>query len=242
VDLGKVASAFVNLSDTLVVDFDVVDLLYELVYTCVDVLDASAAGLLLVGKSDSLHVVAASRESARTLELFQIQQRDGPCLDALRSGSPVRTERLDGSETRWPQYARAAYTQGYVQALALPMRLRGQVLGVLNLLSDAHAPSISEQSIPVAQAMADVATIAILTDRLARSRDLLTEQLQFALDSRVVIEQAKGTLATRLDIDHGEAFALLRQRSRREHRPLREVAAEVVATRPEGDWQQYRQG
>ena len=103
--MGKAASAFVRLSDTLVEDFDVVDLLYDLVYTCVDVLDASAAGLLLASKSNSLHVVAASKESARTLELFQIQDRDGPCLDALRSGTPVRTERLDGSETPWPQYA-----------------------------------------------------------------------------------------------------------------------------------------
>ena len=121
------------------------------------------------------------------------------------------------------------------------MHLRGQVVGALNLLSDTHAPSISEESIPVAQAMADVATIAILTDRLARNRDLLTEQLQVALDSRVVIEQAKGTLATRLDIDHTQAFTLLRQRSRRERRPLTEVAADVIATRPDGAWQQYLQ-
>jgi GAF domain-containing protein len=238
--MGKVASAFVSLSDTLVDDFDVVDLLYELVYTCVDVLDASAAGLLLASKGGRLHVVAASRESARMLELFQLQHQEGPCLDCFRSGSPVRTERLDGSETRWPRYARAASEQGYVQALALPMRLRGQVIGALNLLGDTQTPSINAPAMPVAQAMADVATIAILTDRLARNRDLLAEQLQVALDSRVVIEQAKGTLATRLEIDHGEAFALLHQRSRGQRRPLREVAAEVISTPPEGDWERYR--
>lgn len=239
-DIGRLASAFVSLSDTLVDDFDVVDLLYDLVYTCVDVLDASAAGLLLASEGGGLQVVAASSEGARVLELFQIQHQEGPCLDCFRSGSPVRTERLDGSETRWPQFAPAASEQGYVRVLALPMRLRGQVVGALNLLGDTHAPPISEQAIPVAQAMADVATIAILTDSLARSRDLLVEQLQFALDSRVLIEQAKGTLATRLDIDHDAAFALLRQRSRDQSRPLREVAAEVIATRPEGDWQQFR--
>ena len=110
-----------------------------------------------------------------------------------------------------------------MRVLALPMRLRGQVVGALNLLGDAHAPSISNEAIPVAQAMADVATIAILTDRLARSRDLLAAQLQVALDSRVLIERAKGTLATRLDIDHDEAFALIRQRSRDQNRPLRDV-------------------
>jgi GAF domain-containing protein len=240
VDMGKLASAFVGLADTLVDDFDVVDLLYELVYTCVDVLDAAAAGLLLASKNGQLHVIAASRESARVLELFQIQNQEGPCLDCFRSGSPVRTERLDSSETRWPQYGLAASEQGYVRALALPMRLRGQVVGALNLLGDNDAPSITEQAIPVAQAMADVATIAILTDRLASSRDLLNEQLHVALDSRVVIEQAKGTLATRLDIDHDEAFVLLHRRARSQRRPLREVAAEVTATRPEGDWQQFR--
>lgn len=240
VDMERLASAFVTLSDTLVDDFDVVDLLYELVYTCVDVLDASAAGLLLASKNGQLQVVAASSEGARILELFQIQHQEGPCLDCFQSGSPVRTERLDGSETRWPQFAPAASEQGYVRVLALPMRLRGQVVGALNLLGDTHAPSISEQAIPVAQAMADVATIAILTDRLARSRDLLAEQLQFALDSRVVIEQAKGTLATRLDIDHDAAFTLLHQRARGQRRTLREVAAEVIATRPEGDWSQFR--
>jgi GAF domain-containing protein len=238
--MGKLASAFVSLADTLVDDFDVVDLLYELVYTCVDVLDAAAAGLLLASKNGQLHVVAASRESARVLELFQIQNQEGPCLDCFRSGSPVRTDHLDGSETRWPQYALAASEQGYVRALALPMRLRGQVVGALNLLGDTDAPSISEQAIPVAQAMADVATIAILTDRLASHRDLLNEQLHFALDSRVLIERAKGTLATRLDIDHDAAFSLIHQRARSQRRPLREVAAEVNATRPDGDWQQFR--
>jgi GAF domain-containing protein len=237
--MGKLASAFVGLADTLVDDFDFVDLLYELVYTCVDVLDAAAAGLLLASKNGQLHVVAASSEGARTLELFQIQNQEGPCLDCFRSGSPVRSEHLDGSETRWPQYALAAAEQGYVRALALPMRLRGQVIGALNLLGDTDVPSIGEEAIPVAQAMADVATIAILTDRLASSRDLLNEQLHFALESRVMIERAKGTLATRLDITHEQAFALLHQHARSQRRTLREVAAEVTATRPEGDWQRF---
>lgn len=240
--MEKLATAFVSLADTLVDDFDFVDLLYELVYTCVDVLDAAAAGLLLASKNGGLHVVAASSEGARTLELFQIQNQEGPCLDCFRSGSPVRSERLDGSETRWPQYAVAAAEQGYLRALALPMRLRGQVIGALNLLGDADVPSIGEQAIPVAQAMADVATIAILTERMASNRDLLNEQLHVALESRVLIEQAKGTLATRLDITHDEAFALLHQRARGQQRRLREVAAEVTATRPEGDWQRFRLG
>ena len=176
---------------------------------------------------------AASSEGARTLELFQIQNQEGPCLDCFRSGFPVRSERLDGSETRWPQYALAASAQGYVRALALPMRLRGQVIGALNLLGDTDTPSIGEQAIPVAQAMADVATIAILTDRLASSRDLLNEQLHFALESRVLIGRARapsppGSTST---IDRRLSCSTNTHGS--QQRPLREVAAEVTATRPE---------
>jgi GAF domain-containing protein len=240
VDMDKLASTFVSLADTLVDEFDVVDLLYVLVFDCVEVLNATAAGLLLADESGTLQVAAASSEGARLLELFQIQNQEGPCLECYRVGAPVRTERLDGAETRWPLFAPAATAAGYVRVLALPMRLRGQVVGALNLLGDIHAPPISEAAVPIAQAMADIATIAILTDRLARSRDLLAGQLQAALDSRVMIEQAKGTLATRLDIDHAEAFELLRQRSRGYSRPLREVAAEVTATRPEDDWEKFR--
>jgi GAF domain-containing protein len=234
------ASAFVSLTDTLVDDFDAVDLLYELIAICVDVLDASAAVCFSPATMARCRLPPRPVRASGCWSCSRSRTRKALALTAFRSGSPVRTERLDGSETRWPQFAPAASEQGFVQVLALPMRLRGQVIGALNLLGDTNAPSISTEAVPVAQAMADVATIAILTDRLARSRDLLAAQLQGALDSRVLIERVKGTLATRLDIDHDEAFALIRQRSRDQNRPLREVAAEVTATRPEGDWQQFR--
>jgi GAF domain-containing protein len=239
-DNEQLAKVFVSVADTMVDDFDVVDLLYELVTRSVDLFGATAAGLLLSDEAGTLRVATASSEGARLLELFQIQHQEGPCLDCFRSGKPVRTERLDTEVTRWPTFASAATDQGFVGVLALPMRLRGQVIGALNLLSEHSAPPIAVEEIPLAQALADVATIAIMQDRLARSREMLAEQLQVALNSRVLIEQAKGALATRLDVDHDEAFALIRARARGNRRRLTEVAEEVINTDPDGDWEQFR--
>jgi GAF domain-containing protein len=239
-DDEKLANVLVSVADTLVDDFDVVDLLYNLVVRSVDLFGATAAGLLLADEEGTLRVASASSEGARLLELFQIQHQEGPCLDCFRSGQPVRTERLDTEETRWPTFASAATDQGFVGVLALPMRLRGRVIGALNLLSEHSAPPIAADEIPLAQALADVATIAILQDRLARSRELLAEQLQSALNSRVVIEQAKGALATRLDVEHEEAFALLRTYARNDRRKLVDVAEEVINTDPDGDWERFR--
>ncbi|HET8959649.1 GAF and ANTAR domain-containing protein [Nocardioides sp.] len=240
-DNEKLARVFVSVADTLVDDFDVVDLLFNLVTRSVDLFGASAAGLLLSDEDGVLRVASASSAGARVLELFQIQHQEGPCLDCFRSGRPVRTERLDHEVTRWPTFASVAREQGFVGVLALPMRLRGQVIGALNLLSEHSSLPIAPDEIPLAQALADVATIAIMQDRLARSRELLAEQLQAALNSRVVIEQAKGALATRLGIDQDAAFALIRARSRSRRRKLVDVAEEVISTDPDGDWGRFRQ-
>lgn len=239
-DTERLARVLVSVADTLVDDFDVVDLLYEVVTQSVELFGASAAGLLLADESDTLRVAAASSEGARLLELFQIQHREGPCLDCFRGGRPVVTDRLDTEVSRWPRFAVAATDQAFVGVLALPLRLRGQVIGALNMLSDHRAPPIAADEIPLAQSLADIATIAVLQDRLARTRELLAEQLQGALDSRVVIEQAKGALATRLDMTHDDAFALIRARARRSRRRLVDVAVDVVDTDPAGDWDRFR--
>lgn len=239
-DNEKLANVLVSVADTLVDDFDVVDLLYNLVTRSVDLFGASAAGLLLADEEGALRVASASSEGARLLELFQIQHQEGPCLDCFLSGQPVRTERLDHEATRWPSFTSAATDQGFVGVLALPMRLRGRVIGALNLLSEHSAPPIAADEIPLAQALADVATIAILQDRLVRSRELLAEQLQSALNSRIIIEQAKGALATRLDVDHDEAFALIRKYARNDRRKLIDVADQVINTDPDGDWERFR--
>ncbi|HWL98168.1 MAG TPA: GAF and ANTAR domain-containing protein [Nocardioidaceae bacterium] len=236
-DTEKLAATFIDLADTLVDDFDVLDLLYVLVTRCEELWGLAAAGLLLSDDQNRLRVAVASNESARLLEIFQIQYDEGPCLECYHTGGPVSANDLDSADGRWPRFAPAATAAGFVAVHALPMRLRGEVIGALNLFSDSRVPPISEQEIPIAQALADVATIAILQDRLARSRETLAEQLQGALNSRIAIEQAKGALALHLGINPEQAFELLRERARSTRRRLTEVAAEVVQrTLPDASW------
>lgn len=235
-DTEKLAQTFVSLADTLVDDFDVLDLLHVLTTRCAELLDAAAAGLMLADSDGQLRVTVASSENARLLDVFQIQSDEGPCLECYRSGEPVRAQRLDQSGTRWPRFASAAAEQGFTAVVALPLRLRGEVIGALNLFGDSGGAAITEEEIPIAQAMADAATIAILQDRLARDRSLLTEQLQIALNSRIAIEQAKGALSNRLDIGTDEAFVLLRDRARSDRRRLVEVATEVMREGVGAEW------
>ena len=235
-DIQKLAGTFVELADTLVDDFDVVDVLYTLTSRCVDLLGSAAAGLLLVDEHGELRIAVASNEQARHLELLQVQGEEGPCLECFHTGQPVSAGDLAGAGDRWPRVAAAAAAEGYASVLALPMRLRGQVIGALNLFGDSDSSPIPERDVPVAQALADVATIAILQDRMARTRGLLAEQLQVALDSRVTIEQAKGALAARLGVDPTEAFDMLRAHARNNRLKLTDVAAGVVQSNPPGGW------
>jgi GAF domain-containing protein len=239
-DTAKLAQTFVTLADTLVDDFDVLDLLHTLATRCAALLDVAAVGLLLADSEGQLRVTVASSEDARLLDLFQIQNEEGPCLECYRSGELVRAFELAGDETRWPRFSPVAVGQGYSSVVALPLRLRGQVIGAMNLFGDSGGTKLTEEDIPVAQALADVATIAILQDRLAQDRNVLTEQLQIALNSRVAIEQAKGALANKLEIGTDEAFALLRSRARSTRRRLVEVAHEVVRLGIGADWASER--
>jgi transcriptional regulator with GAF, ATPase, and Fis domain len=230
VDSGKLAHTFVELADNLIDDFDALELLTVLVERSVEVLGVAAAGLLIADGQDQLRLMASSAESARLLELYQIQNDEGPCLECYRTGTPVSIGSMQEASSRWPRFAEAASSLGFVGVLALPLRLRGQVIGALNLF-DADSVLSDPKTHPVAQAMADVATIAILQERLGKQQDVLNQQLQSALTSRVVIEQAKGVLAARLDIEMEQAFERLRKRSRDDRRRLVEVAEEVVNVR-----------
>jgi GAF domain-containing protein len=227
-DTAKLAQTFVSLADTLVDDFDVLDVLHVLTTRCAELLDAAAVGLMLADSDGQLRVTVASSENARLLDVFQIQSDEGPCLECYRSGQAVTAGRLGDAEGRWPRFTAAAAEQGFTTVVALPLRLRGEVIGALNLFGDSNGTAISQEEIPIAQALADVATIAILQDRLARDRSMLTDQLQIALNSRIAIEQAKGALSGRLAIGTDEAFVLLRDRARSTRRRLVEVAEEVV--------------
>jgi ANTAR domain/GAF domain len=231
VNTEKLAETFVELADSLVDDFDAFDLLNVLVERCVDLLGVSAAGLMFADGQEQLRLAVSSSESARLMDLYQLQTDEGPCIECYRSGQPVSGVPLSEGQDRWPNFAAAATREGFVGALALPLRLRGRVIGALNLF-DARDGALADPEVtPVAQAMADVATIAILQERIGAERDMLNQQLQSALTSRVIIEQAKGVLATRLEIEMDAAFELMRHRSRDERRRLVDVAEEIVHAR-----------
>jgi transcriptional regulator with GAF, ATPase, and Fis domain len=227
VDGQQLSDTFVELTDTMVAGFDVIDFLHLLTDRSVLLLDVSAAGLLLADPRGDLRVVAASNEAARLLELFQLQNDQGPCLDCYRSGQPVQAPELAAEAGRWPRFAPAALQAGFAAVQALPMRLREQVIGALNLFR-AEPGAFDPADVRVGQALADVATISLLHERSMRLSDALNEQLQTALNSRVVIEQAKGKLAERLGLDMDQAFNLLRDYARNRNLRLSDLAQAFI--------------
>jgi GAF domain-containing protein len=224
---SMLAKTFVELADSLVTDFDVVDLLTLVVDRCVDVLDVGAAGLMLLGADGELRVMASSSEAMRVLELFELQSQEGPCLDCYREGQPVVNQDLVTADGRWPRFGPEAIRAGFKSVHALPMRLRGQVIGALNLFH-VESDAMRDTDVDAAQALADVATITILAHRAALEAQVLNEQLTYALNSRVLIEQAKGMVAERLRLDMEGAFKALRSHARNHNRKLIELAHDVI--------------
>ncbi len=216
----------VALADSLVADFDVVELLTLLTDRCVDVLDVGAAGIMLVSPDGELRVVASSSEAARVLELFEVQADEGPCVDCFRTGQPILNLALDSVDGRWPHFGPKAMAAGFRSVHALPMRLRNQTIGALNMYR-VDDSLMRDSDVVAAQALADVATIAILQHRAVADAQLLNEQLSQALNTRVAIEQAKGVVAERADVDMREAFARLRRHARNHNLRLADVAQAV---------------
>jgi GAF domain-containing protein len=226
-----VTKAFVELADTLVDDYDVIEVLDRLVAHSVALLSADAAGILLLDPRGQLRVVASSSEESDWTELMQIQADQGPCVECVRSGEPVTITDLDDAATRWPRFAAALAGRGsYRSVHALPLRLRGQAIGGMNLFHTRAGP-LPEDDLSLGQALADVATIGILQERAIRHGGVVTEQLQSALNSRIVIEQAKGVLAQLGVLTMATAFDRLRRYSRGHNLLLGEVARRVVADR-----------
>jgi len=221
------ARTFVELADTLVDDFDVVELLTMLAHRCVEMLDVAAAGLMLVSPEGDLRVVASSSEEMRVVELFELQAQEGPCPDTFRTGVPTLHPDLAGEDQRWAGFGPVALAAGFQSVQALPMRLRGVTIGALNLFRTEKG-NLEEADVIAAQALADVATIAILQHRAAIQADLLVDQLNHALNSRVLIEQAKGILAERSSLDMEGAFAWLRHRARSNNLRLVDVAQSII--------------
>ena len=224
---ATLARTLVGLADTLVAEFDVVELLTRLTDGCVDVLDVGAAGIMLMSPEGDLRVMASSSEAMRVLELFELQSQEGPCLDCHRTGQPVVNQDLATIDGRWPRFAVEALAAGFRSVHAIPMRLRGTVIGALNLFH-LEAGQMRQADIDAAQALADVATIAILQHRAVVEAQVVNEQLQHALNSRIVIEQAKGMVAEHAGLDMEKAFAALRNHARNHNARLADVANDLI--------------
>nr|WP_232794013.1 MULTISPECIES: GAF and ANTAR domain-containing protein [Pseudofrankia] len=223
----ELSEAFVGLADSLVADYDVADLLHRLADHCVALLGVAAAGLMLSDQRGRLQVVAASSEASRLLGLFQLEHDEGPGLDCYRTGTTVTVPDIDLAALRWQIFAAEARSAGYRCVHVLPMRLRDDVVGTLSLFG-ALPGTLADTEARVAQALADVATIAILQERAIRHHELLAEQLQHALTSRIMIEQAKGVLAERGGLDMDQAFARLRRHARDTNTRLTDLARGIV--------------
>ena len=225
---SAVSQAFVSLANGMVDGVDVVDLLSGLTADCARLLDIASAGLLLADRRGVLHVVAASSEVTRNLELFQLQREEGPCLDCYRGGTAVVVADLSRERDRWPQFVAAATQAGFASVHALPMRLQDSVLGTLGLFGE-EPGQLNDEDLDLGQALAHVASVALVADRAVTDRSLVNEQLQSALDTRVLVEQAKGLLAQLGDLEMHDAFAVLRRYSRDNNLRLGDVARRLVS-------------
>jgi GAF domain-containing protein len=224
----RLAAAFVTLADTLVAGYDVVELLQTLVDTCAELLDATAAGILLADSNNDLEVIVSTSEESRLVDVMQTRSGRGPSLQCFLTGQPVSVADIADLDGNWAEFRQEALAQGFRSAHVVPLRLRGRIIGTLTLLrSEPGSLSIDDRT--VAQGLADVATIGILQERAVRESDLAQVQLQHALNSRVVIEQAKGVIAHVRSVDMTEAFNILRTYSRAHNRSMRDVADLVIS-------------
>jgi GAF domain-containing protein len=225
-----IADTFVELADTLVAEFDAIDFLHIVVERTVALLHADAGGIMLADERGVLKVLAASSHEVRLVELFELQHDEGPCLEAFHSGESVTRTDLEAMRRSWPAFTPRLEAAGFSSALAVPMRLRDEVIGALNVFRIAPG-SFSAADVKLGRALADVATVGLLQERTIRARDLVAEQLRGALNSRILIEQAKGVLAERTGSDVDHAFTVIRAHARRHGLALATVAADVVSGR-----------
>ena len=221
------ARTFVELADMLVNDYEVIDFLELLTQRCIALLSIEEVGIVLDDQRGNLRVLASSSERLRLVELFELQTDEGPCLDCFRTGEAVRADDLEAIRERWPRFGPSAMEAGFRSVYALPMRLRDDRIGALNLF--AHRPAgLMRGDEVLGQALADVATISILQQRFLQEHQALTEQLQTALNTRVVLEQAKGMVAEQAKVEVESAFVLLRNHARNHNLALAEVARVVI--------------
>ncbi|MDX6358348.1 MAG: hypothetical protein QOH37_1402 [Nocardioidaceae bacterium] len=225
----RLSDLFVEVADTLVDDFDVIDFLHNLTVHAADISGAGAVGLMLTDQQGHLQFVAASNSNGEHLELYQLQNVEGPCLDCFATGQPVVNADLVSAVAQWPTFAPRALELGYRSVHAFPMRLREHTIGALNLFGTSGV-LFDASEVRVVQSLADVATIAILQEGKISRAEALTEQLQGALNSRIIIEQAKGAVSALAGVAPDEAFELMRRHARSSNRRLVDVAQAVLAS------------
>jgi len=231
VSAARLATVFVEVADTLVDEFDLIEFLQLLTHRVAGLFDTAAVGLMLADHRDRLQFMAASDETARFLELVQLQHDEGPCLDAFRTARPVTNVDLAAAGGRWPRFAAQAAQAGFQSVHAFPLRLRAQVIGAMSVFGS--ATELDDADTRIVQSLADVAAIGLLQERAIRRGEILTEQLLGALNSRIVIEQAKGVVAQARGVSPDEAFTLIRDHARSHNRRLGEVAHTIVAGLPD---------
>lgn len=228
VSTERLAKIFVEVADTLVAEFDLLEFLHMLTVRVADLVDASAVGVLLADHRGQLRFMAASNENAKIVEIFQLQTSGGPCLEAYATAKPVVNGDLRMADPRWPKFAAQATAVGFYSVHAFPLRLRSQVIGALNVFGSNVGGGFDSGDIQVVQALADIAAISLLQERTIRRGEVLTEQLQGALNTRIVIEQAKGAIAQARQVSVDSAFGILRDFARSRNRRLSDVAHAVV--------------
>ena len=224
----RLAKIFVEVADTLVDEFDLIEFLHMLTVRTAELVAASAVGLLLADSRGNLQFMAASDENVKLLELFQIQNDEGPCLDAFDTAQPVVNANLREASALWPRFAPRAAAAGFRSVHAFPLRLRGEVIGALNVFGSDVGTSFDDADAQIVQALADVAAIGLLQERAIRRGEVLTEQLQGALNSRIVIEQAKGAVAQANNVNVDEAFTMIHDYARRTNRRLSDLVHAIV--------------
>jgi GAF domain-containing protein len=228
VSVQKLATIFVEIADTLVDEFDVLDYMHMITERVADLTAAPAVGMLLADQHGRLEFVAGSNENVTLVELFVVQNKEGPCLESFRTGEPVVNVDLDNAGGRWPRFAPLAVASGFQSVHAFPLRLRQQVIGTLNVFGDIPGQGFENDDVTIMQALADAATIGLLQERAVSHGEVLTEQLQGALNSRIIIEQAKGAVAQARGITVDDAFTVIRGHARSHNRRLTEVAHAIV--------------
>jgi hypothetical protein len=224
----RVVETFIILADTLVDTYDLIDFMQTLAERCVELLNVTSAGIMLADPNGKLRHIACSSEQMRLVELLELQLAEGPCFDAYNDQAAVRCDSLHNAEARWPQFAPHARKGGFEAVSAVPMRLRSEVIGALNLFSSQNA-AMTHQDLALAQAMADIATIGILQERAIHDSLAFSAQLEVALESRIVIEQAKGIVAERDRVSVDDAFQLIRRFARHHNRLLSDTARQIIA-------------